>query len=144
MVISSNMNFIGKYVSMVLAVALFSANGFLTAVSLSKNHHQGAKKISMQMCSCCAGGDGMPCACCCTQHQSRTFTSCEFSSAPCTNPVTAVSPNVLDPAVQTQFAQHNILFDVKPERFPSSVISLLSGIQNSLFHPPQSSPFVFS
>ncbi|MDE3056434.1 MAG: hypothetical protein KGJ59_00570 [Bacteroidota bacterium] len=140
------MNVIAKYFGVGLAVVLLSANGFFTAFAPDLRHHNSVKKASMQMCSCYSGDEAMTCSCCCAKHRSHTAacTSCEFSSAPCANPIAAVSPNVLDPAVQTQSKEQDILLGTRSEKFPVLAILLLSRTQDPLFHPPQSFSHIFS
>ena len=128
-----------------LVFSLLSANGLYFAPLLIKQ--QSDKESAMiQKCCCCNFGGGMSSACCCaSRHSGRNdHTTCSVSSAPCAAPLAALSPNVLDQWIDPGFGLNKIIVSPTSEKFPRVRESLLSGIANSLFHPPQSSFLLLS
>ena len=136
-----------QFLSVTLVISLLSANGLLFAPLLNTNRQSGGGSGPMQNCCCCCNSDGsMSSTCCCAaRHSSGSdHSTCSVSSAPCAAPLTALSPNVLDQWIDPGFALNNIIVNAASEKFPGVRESLLSGIANSLYHPPQASFFLFS
>ncbi len=131
-----------QFFSVTLVFSLLSANGLLFAPLLNVNRQSGEESTSMQKCCCCCNSGGeMSSTCCCASRHSggNDHTTCSVSSAPCAAPVTALSPNVLDQWINPVLGLNEIINNSTPEKFPGVRESLLLGIANSLYHPPQSS-----
>ena len=136
-----------QFFSVTLVFSLLSANGLLFTPLLNANRQGGRESASMQNCCCCCNsGGGMASTCCCASHHagSSDRTTCSVSSAPCTAPLAALSPNILDQWIDPGFGLNRVIVNARGERFPNGHESILFGITKSLFHPPQSFPFLFS
>ncbi len=134
-------NLLRQFLSVTLVFSLLSANGLLFAPLLHANRQSGGGSGSMQNCCCCCNSGGsMSSTCCCASHHSggSDHSTCSVSSAPCAAPVAALSPNVLDQWINPVLGLNEIINNSTPEKFPGVRVSLLSGIANSLYHPPQS------
>ena len=128
-----------QIVSVALAFSMLSANGFYFA-PLLKKLQGGKESASMQTCCCCCNsGSGMSSSCCCaSRHSGRNDrTTCSVTSAPCSVPSAALSPNVLDQWIEPQLGLNRAIMFTASEIFPSASESPLSGKSYSLFHPPQ-------
>ncbi len=135
------LNPLRQFVSVALTFSILSANGLYFAPLLIKQRSD-KESTSMQNCCCCCNSGGtMSAACCCAaRHSGRNdHTTCSVSSAPCAAPLTALSPNALDQWIDLGFSLNKIMVNATSEKFPRVRESLLSGIANSLYHPPQSS-----
>lgn len=134
-----------QFFSVTLVLSLLSANGLYFAPLFNASKQSSKGSASMQNCCCCTSGGEMAGKCCCASRQSAVNdrSTCSFASAPCTAPVAVLSPNVLDQWIDP--SPESTEFAVKSaEKFPFVRESLLSGITNFPFHPPQSIPLFLS
>ncbi len=128
-----------QIVSVALAFSILSANGLLIT-PLPKKPQNNEESASMQNCCCCCNvGGGMSSTCCCAPRHAHGAdrTTCSVTSAPCSVPSVALSPNVLDQWIEPQLGLNRTMMFTASEKFPSSSESPLSGKSYSLFHPPQ-------
>jgi hypothetical protein len=125
--------------SVALVLSLLSANGLYFAPLLNVHGKSEKESASMQNCCCCISGGEMTSKCCCASRHSggNDRSTCSISAAPCAAPVAALSPNVLDQWVHPGFGVNKIIVVATSEKFPGARESLLSGIANPPYHPPQ-------
>jgi hypothetical protein len=130
-----------QFLSVALVLSLLSANGLYFAPLLNVIKQSGEESASMQKCCCCTSGGEMTAKCCCVPRHSgaNDRSTCSVAAAPCAAPLAVLSPNVLDQWIDPGFSVSKIVVNAAFEKFPSVRELLLSGTENSLFHPPQSS-----
>lgn len=130
-----------QFFSVTLVLSLLSANGLCFAPLLNLISLSGEETASMQKCCCCTSGGEMTAKCCCASRHSggNDRSTCSITAAPCAAPLTALSPNVLDQWIDPVLGANEIFNSSTSEKFSSIGESILSGITNSLYHPPQTS-----
>lgn len=139
LLIHSLMNPARKYIGVIMAISVLSANGFLFSPFAHHQPGDGSHIGMLQECSCgCSSHNVMPGKCCCADgRKTSSNSSCSFSEAPCSSPVLALSPNILDQAIEVA---EDVLAGVTPslsQKYPTDESALLHARQSSLFHPPQ-------
>jgi hypothetical protein len=134
-----------QFICIALTLILLSANGLLFVPLLERNQQSDKETVSMQNCCCCkSGGEtSFKCSCASRHSSGNDRSTCSIASAPCAAPTAALSPNVLDQWTNPGILLSGIIFNRTSVKYPGAAESLLSGKQNSLFHPPQSSFSLF-
>jgi len=76
--------------------------------------------------------------CCASQHSSKSDQStCAVAAAPCAAPLAVLSTNVLDQWIDPVLELNDSIHNLTAEKFSNTRESLLPGITNTPFHPPQ-------
>jgi hypothetical protein len=129
-----------QFFSVTLVLSLLSANGLYFAPLLNVIRQSSEESVSMQKCCCCNSGSQMTSNCCCASRHSagNDRSTCSIAAAPCATPVAVLSPNILDQWIDPAPRSNEIINSSTTEKFLGRRESLLPGIVNSLFHPPQS------
>ena len=130
-----------KYIGLILALVFLCVNGnVFSPLSAGKPGHRNGTSSAGQCC-CADHHDDTSCPCCqeAGRSTSHEHNGCSFSAASCSSPVLAVSPNMLDPAIEMLFTLNTLIPLAEPKNNSTGILTLLSGIRSPLFHPPQPS-----
>ena len=136
--LTRTMNLFRRHASVTLVIVLLVSNGYLFIPWMGVGALRSAAGTANQCC--CSHPDGdMSCPCCRARssEHSKDRCGCSVSSAPCSMPVVVLTPNVLDPAVETFIAQGTNVVAPAHQKFCTKIPHLLPGYQLLTFHPPQ-------
>jgi len=135
------MSFLRRHISAMLVSLLLVSNGYLFVPWTGLGILTGENPLAASQCCCAHPDSGMSCACCRPTGQKSPAgnNACSISSAPCSLPVVALSPNVLDPAVESRPLLDEYMDTAISKKFHLSKTNSLTGIRTFPFHPPQHS-----